>query len=156
MTQFNARRLRMAGLSQSEVEIIRQLKLARDIQAMGASVIWNADSSGVFPAGDPSQTLTGTFLVGGVLVSSFTATATLASSTGLITVGTIVQSGQSMTYTIYNDGTASVRIDVSHEASQQILSLSWSSLDPSASGTTPDISGDEWGGADAGGSGGGK
>jgi hypothetical protein len=106
-----------------------------------ASFVWNSDPSGVFPAGNPTRDLTLTFYdPDGANLSSRTLRGTLASATGLITVTAVSVTGLATTYNLIDDGTASVRADVTvtfASGTTLTASLAWTSVDLSVAGGTP-------------------
>ena len=108
------------------------------VYGVSTAFIWNTDPSGVYPAGNPTRDLVVPFYdVDGNQIATRTLRGTLTSSSGLIAVTPVSTTGDATTYALIDDGTASVRADVTHTDSGAINSLSWSSVDISTAGGTP-------------------
>lgn len=104
------------------------------------SFVWRSDTSGVFPAGDPTQDSLMTFYdPDGVSLGAITLRGTLTTSSGNIAI-TEVSADSGIAYTVDGDGTDSVRADITITLSSGKLltsSLSWNSIDLSVAGGTP-------------------
>ena len=108
--------------------------------------VWRSDPAGVFPGGNPTVDITTTFYdQSGAQVAQQVLRGSLLSVSGNILIsdpGTsdAPASGYSVAYTVINGGTDSVRADITMtlpDNSQTTFSVSWNSIDVSASGGTP-------------------
>lgn len=106
-----------------------------------ATFVWNSDTSGTFPAGDPTRDLSLTFYdPDGNAVAVRTLRGTLTSSAGTIAVTNVSSSGLTTAYSLVDDSAASVRADITVTLSsgkQITASLAWTAFDESVAGGTP-------------------
>lgn len=114
------------------------------------SMFWSTDTSGTFPAGDPTRDLTMNFKDSdGDIVATRVLRGTLTSSSGNIAVTAVSiteVTGYSTTYTVADSGTASARADIvltTPSATKVTASLSWNAIDVSSGSTTPVSGGDK-------------
>jgi hypothetical protein len=161
VTYVNARILQRLGLSQAATDTL--VNLNRDAQnaaiyavANPSSALWRSDTSGVFPASDPTADLVMTFYgADGVAVAVRTLRGTLTSSTGNISVTNVSSTGLATTYVLYGNASTSVRADIALDMGNGRIteaSVSWASFDNSVAGATPDtIDGGSGGGGGGGG-----
>lgn len=110
-----------------------------DLKTFGISVtfLWYSDPAGVFPAGNPTRDLVVVFNTDGAQVATRTVRGTLNSAAGTVTASNITSTGEATTFTTVNDGTESVRVDVTHTESGAVASASFSAIDISVAGGTP-------------------
>lgn len=104
---------------------------------VGVAFIWHSDPAGVFPAGNPTRDLVVVFYTDGAQVATRTVRGTLNSSLGTITGSNVTSTGETTTFAVVNDGTDSVRIDVTHTESGAIASASFTAVDISTAGGSP-------------------
>lgn len=104
----------------------------------GANFVWNSDTSGTMPAGNPTRDLVAIFYdEDGSQVATRTLRGSLTSASGNIAVTAQATTGTATSYTLINDGTQSVQAIVTHDSSEARTTLSWSSVDESTAGGTP-------------------
>ncbi len=110
-----------------------------DLKTFGvsASFAWWSDAAGVAPAGDPTRDLVVVFYEDGAQIATKTIRGTLTSAAGTIAATVQAFTGESTTVSTVNDGTDSVRVDVTHTASGAIASASFTYIDQSTSGGAP-------------------
>lgn len=151
MTHLNSRLLYEAGLTKPAVDQLMNVQRATDTaqttavasaetsaKGIGTNFVWNTDPAGVYPSGDPTRDLVVVFYdSAGAQVATRTLRGTLTSASGLIAVTAVSTTGEATTYVLIDDGTASVRADITHTASTAKASLAWSSVDTSVAGGTP-------------------
>ena len=127
-----------AGFTQANTDI-DAAESGGDLKTFGisASFVWWSDSSGTFPASDPTRDLVVVFNEDGNQVATRTLRGTLSSSAGTIAATAVSTTGEATTISTVNDGTDSVRVDVTHTASGAIASASWAATDLSAAGGSP-------------------
>jgi len=106
-----------------------------------ATFVWNSDAVGVAPAGNPTRDLV---LVcydkTGASISTRTLRGTLTSAAATIAVTNVSTGGLANAYVLVDDGTASVRADITvtfADSSKATSTLAWSFVDEAAAGGTP-------------------
>lgn len=143
---INARLLRLLGWTQADVMALYNVKTTALEAASYAvwnppSVVWNANASGTFPAGNPSSSATVTFYdKDDNVIATRTVTGTLTSSSGLVNVVSGSSTGYTTSVNFTNNNSKSVRADVTiafPSGSSLTTSAGFSSIDPSTAATTP-------------------
>lgn len=150
MRVTNVRHLYSSGLTKPAIDALIELDTATTnagnsaTKGLGnpASFVWNSDGAGVFPAGNPTRDLVMTFTdPDGNTVSVRTLRGTLTTAAGTIAVTNVSSSGDlSNSYVLVDDGTASVRADITITLGDGRLlteTLSWTAVDVSTAGGTP-------------------
>ena len=103
--------------------------------------VWSSDTAGVFTAGNPTQDIVFTFYdKDDVSIAVATHRGTLTSSTGIVTVSPVSQSGLVTTAAYIDNASTSVLAEVTvtlADGSMFTASTAWSSVDISAAATTP-------------------
>ncbi len=110
-----------------------------------SSFVWNSDTSGVYPAGNPTRDLVLTFYdEDSVEIAERTLRGTLTTASGNISITAVSNTGLSTTYSTTGNASPSARADITVTLSggQELTgSLAWSSVDLSVAGGTPGTGG---------------
>ena len=117
---------------------------AGQFNAVPSGIVWNSDpTTGNWPAGNPTEDISIDFrdtddsvLTG----STITLRGTLTTASGNIAVTEVGSSSSSVTFTLIDDGTGSVKADVMYtlgSGSKLRGTVSWNAQDVSTAGTTP-------------------
>lgn len=93
---------------------------------------WRSDSSGNYPAGNPSVVLTARFQRNGTEIATQPVTFALTSATGVITRTVGTATGETVSVATEGNGTSQVIVNVTHTASNQTAFLSAVSIDEAA------------------------
>ncbi len=95
---------------------------------------WQSDTSGTWPAGNPTQDITVNFYRDGVEIADMTVRGALNSTTGNITLSVQSETGEALTETANGSGTQLAYYDIQHDDSDLQTRVTFSARDLSASG----------------------
>jgi len=153
--KLNARLLRAAGLSQASVQALMDVEkdLTQNVTdtataqtqadlsghtGVGMNFVWHTDDTGTQPPNNDTRDLIATFYdEDGNSIATRTLRGTYTQAADTIAVTAQATSGEATTYTLIDDGTASVQAIVTHTASNKKTTLSWSFVDETVAGGVP-------------------
>ena len=106
--------------------------------ATGMNFVWHTDDTGTQPPNNDTRDLIATFYdEDGTSIATRTLRGTYTTAADTIAVTAQATSGEATTYSLTDDGTASVLAEVEHTASRTRMTLSWSFVDETVAGGIP-------------------
>lgn len=131
-------------VTQAESDILDAAESSVDITSNPPTFIWNSDTAGVFPAGNPTEDIVVTLYdKDGTQQAQRTLRGTLTTAAGTIAITAVSDSnnaGYSSSYVVVDDATASPRGDITFvlpDLSEKIGTASFIAFDESVAGGTP-------------------
>ena len=159
MSISNVRHLYWAGLSKPAVDALLSVETTANTgvtnaataqtqanysgyRGVGESVVFKTDASGTQPANGTTADLIAVFLdESGAQIATRTLRGTYATATDTITVTAQANTGETTTYSVSGDGTASPSAVVTHTASEAVAVLAWVFSDLTTAGKDPSTGG---------------
>lgn len=107
------------------------------VEAEGGSFTWWSNSSGTWPAGNPTLDITISFRRSGVVIATRVLRGTLNSSTGNITLSQISNTGEATSVTPTGSGSTTAYYTVTHTGSGHTVRATWASAALNSAGGSP-------------------
>ena len=102
------------------------------------SFVWNSDTAGVFPAGNPTRDIDVTFIdINGVELAKVVVRGQLDTFSGNITASLVSTTGEPVTFLVRDQGTMSVAAEITLNSTGAKGLANWSSVDITVAGGTP-------------------